>query len=285
VTTTAAGTWSSEKAWSDGGGGNSAYVSKPAWQVGVAMTGSNRGVPDISSDADPGSGVPVYDSTKYENYVGWNVFGGTSVSTPCLAGMTNLSGGAFTGTTAFLQVLYSKYATTPYPFRDITTGTASSKNASNPALVGWDYATGVGTPIATTSLSPVTISVPPSPVGLLSGTSAAFTATVSGAASAAVEWSASGGTITPGSPSSSASFSAAATGVYTLTATAAAYPSATATITVDVHQDDFLDPAVSGLDVLDLVGHFGASDPALALAGDQVVSLLDLDLMLQKLGW
>jgi len=146
VATNSAGTWTGESAWSSGGGGNSTYVSKPAWQTGVTMTGSHRGVPDISSDADPNTGVAVYDSTSYQGYSGWMVFGGTSVSSPCMAGMVNVSGLTFTSTTQFLTTLYSNYLNSPSVFRDVTTGSNGF-----PALMGWDYATGVGTPLGASS--------------------------------------------------------------------------------------------------------------------------------------
>lgn len=141
VATDSGGGFVSESAWADGGGGNSAYIPKPAWQAGVSMTGSRRGVPDLASDADPNTGVSVYDSTSYQGYKGWMVFGGTSVSSPCLAGMLNASGVSYASTTAFLTSLYSLYQTTPSVFRDITTGSNGF-----PALVGWDYTTGVGAP-------------------------------------------------------------------------------------------------------------------------------------------
>jgi kumamolisin len=146
VATDSHGNFTGETAWADGGGGNSAYIPKPSWQAGVSMTGSHRGVPDISSDADPNTGVAVYDSTAYQGYKGWMVFGGTSVSSPCLAGMVNASGVSFTSTTAFLTNLYSLYLHTPSVFRDITSG-----NNGFPALVGWDYTTGVGAPTGTSS--------------------------------------------------------------------------------------------------------------------------------------
>ena len=145
VTTNSSGVWTAEAAWSDGGGGNSRYEKKPTWQSGISkITGTGRGVPDISWDADPNSGVCVYDSTSYEGYVGWLVFGGTSVSSPSLAGAANssLPAGTFANTTAFLTNLYGNFKTTPSLFRDITTGTAGR----NKAGAGWDYCTGVGVP-------------------------------------------------------------------------------------------------------------------------------------------
>ena len=147
VTTNATGGFTGESAWTSGGGGNSAYTPRPSWQSGVTMTGTRRGTPDISSDADPATGVAVYDSTPYQGYKGWMVFGGTSVSSPCMAGMLNASGASYANTTAFLNSLYTKFLSTPKVFRDITSGSNGF-----PALAGWDYTTGVGAPMGATSV-------------------------------------------------------------------------------------------------------------------------------------
>ncbi|WP_243302156.1 S53 family peptidase [Geothrix oryzisoli] len=146
VATDANGAFTGETGWSSGGGGNSPYEAKPSWQVAVSMTGSGRGVPDISSDADPNTGVAVYDTTSYHGRSGWWVVGGTSVSSPCMAGMVNLGGGTFTNTTQLLTAIYANYLNPPATpvFRDITSGSNGF-----PCLVGWDYVTGVGSPQGT----------------------------------------------------------------------------------------------------------------------------------------
>src|SRR5207302_9279392 len=51
----------SEIAWSGSGGGTSLYVSQPAYQAGVQTTG-HRTIPDVAFDADPFTGVGIYDS-------------------------------------------------------------------------------------------------------------------------------------------------------------------------------------------------------------------------------
>src|SRR6266436_5753364 len=65
VNTNSSGGFLSETGWSGSGGGPSAFESRPSYQNGiVAIVGSARGIPDISSDADPNTGVSVYDSTR-----------------------------------------------------------------------------------------------------------------------------------------------------------------------------------------------------------------------------
>src|SRR5213596_2512176 len=87
------GAFLSESGWSGSGGGPSKYEPKPSYQSGVANTSSTRrSAPDFSFDAYPHSGVSVYDSTQCQGLSGWLVFGGTSVSSPSLAGIVNLAG-------------------------------------------------------------------------------------------------------------------------------------------------------------------------------------------------
>ena len=74
------GSYGSESAWDGSGGGQSAYVSKPAFQNGF-QSSSYRQVPDVAFVADQDSGVKVY----YNN--GWYAVGGTSLSAPCWAGL------------------------------------------------------------------------------------------------------------------------------------------------------------------------------------------------------
>jgi subtilase family serine protease len=135
------GNFNGEKGWSGSGGGNSLYIPKPDWQSDNTTTpptligGSNRSVPDLSSDSDPNTGVLVYWSG------GWYRFGGTSVASPCLAGMANLNG--VTGdSTQFLSGLYSRYLSQVSPYYDVMTGSAGSFSCKT----GWDFVTGVGSP-------------------------------------------------------------------------------------------------------------------------------------------
>ena len=86
----------SESVWNDAygaaGSGCSALVSKPSWQNDRGCT--KRSQSDVAFDADPEYGVAVYDSTAYEGYSGWLVFGGTSVASPAIAAAFALAGNA-----------------------------------------------------------------------------------------------------------------------------------------------------------------------------------------------
>src|SRR5262245_7184335 len=132
----------SETGWSGSGGGSSKYEPRPAFQNAISgIVGNSRGVPDFSFDADPQTGVSVYDSTSCHGLVNWMVFGGTSVSAPSLAGIVNLA--AHNNGSNELAILYNGYGSDlDYynNFRDITSGSAGSFTAAS----HWDFVTGVG---------------------------------------------------------------------------------------------------------------------------------------------
>jgi subtilase family serine protease len=147
VQTNNSGSFTGETGWSGSGGGPSKYEVIPSYQSVISsIVGGARGIPDVSSDADPNTGVSVYDTTRYQGRSGWFVIGGTSVSSPCLAGMSNLSGHSYTSSTAELTNIYNRLGTSS--FRDILIGTAGSFSCTN----GWDFVTGVGSPQGTTGL-------------------------------------------------------------------------------------------------------------------------------------
>ena len=91
------GGFTGETGWSSGGGGCSAYETAPSAQSsfpqygGVACAGK-RATPDVSLDADPASGVSVYDSTPYQGRTGWLRVGGTSASSPMWAARAAVAG-------------------------------------------------------------------------------------------------------------------------------------------------------------------------------------------------
>lgn len=141
------GTYKSETGWSGSGGGLSTYVSIPDYQESVSnIVGNYRGNPDISWVADPNTGAAVYDTTPYEKQSGWFQVGGTSLSSPSLAGVVALidqSLGHSLDSYDFLTDLYaatnSSYNTN---YHDITSGSNGDYNAKS----GYDLVTGIGTP-------------------------------------------------------------------------------------------------------------------------------------------
>jgi subtilase family serine protease len=147
VNRNASGDFVSETTWSSGGGGPSAYEPVPSYQAPVVnLVGKKRGTPDISFDANPNTGVFIYDSTPYDGASGWWIIGGTSVATPSLAGIVNLAGHIYSSSAAELEEIYSicgigsSTNCLSANFRDITSGTAGRYRAAP----GWDFTTGVG---------------------------------------------------------------------------------------------------------------------------------------------
>jgi len=143
------GNYQSESGWSDGGGGISQYESQPAYQNGVVtQSTSQRATPDVSMNADPNTGVAVYDSFNNGTQTPWEQVGGTSLSCPSWAGIIAIAdqGRALAGEASLdgvkdtLPMLYKLPAS---DFHDITTG-----NNGFPAGPGYDLVTGIGTPVA-----------------------------------------------------------------------------------------------------------------------------------------
>ncbi len=135
------GTFSSETGWSGSGGGCSVYETANTAQSSFSQYGQvncagKRATPDVSLDADPNSGVSVYDSYGYNGQSGWFTVGGTSASSPMWAARSADTGGAVNA--AFV---YASNIT----FRDITVG-----NNGAACLVGYDLVTGMGSWTGTT---------------------------------------------------------------------------------------------------------------------------------------
>ena len=109
-----------------------------------------RSTPDISFNADPNSGVWVYDTDEGGK---WYIVGGTSLSSPALAGIVNsannrlsmassAAGGYYQASE--LNLLYSQLSTYTMfhnNFYDVTTG-----SNGHAAGTGYDQCTGVGSP-------------------------------------------------------------------------------------------------------------------------------------------
>jgi hypothetical protein len=181
--------WGEEAAWIGSGGGCSLNFTAQPWQSEVgdwAAVGceGHRAVSDISADADPYTGVAVYDSVPYIPLGGglksatvfdWTPIGGTSASTPMIAAMFALAGGSH-GVEYPAQTLYSHLGSAA--LHDITEGStgkcrgeysAGCSGSTSPlsltdcgqgawvcnTTVGYDGPTGVGTPNGIDALEPV----------------------------------------------------------------------------------------------------------------------------------
>jgi subtilase family serine protease len=132
----------SENTWQDSSGGLSKFETRPTFQNVVKQTvGKARGTPDWSFDANPNSGVWVFNSNPTFG-TGWFVVGGTSVSAQALAGILNAAGAFNASSQAELQEVYN-HMTNPKQFRDINYGNCGS-NISDFAVSGYDLCTGIG---------------------------------------------------------------------------------------------------------------------------------------------
>ncbi|MCL1552274.1 S53 family peptidase [Xanthomonas nasturtii] len=130
-----------EQAWANGGGGQSKFFARPAWQKDLRLTDaqhqsrqlSMRGVPDVAANADSQTGY----------YLSINgqpaVMGGTSAAAPLWAALLARIYGANGMQPHF--VLPRLYGRTD-AFRDIVAG----DNAGFRASAGWDATTGLGVP-------------------------------------------------------------------------------------------------------------------------------------------
>ncbi|MBB5035727.1 S53 family peptidase [Prosthecobacter vanneervenii] len=138
------GAVTSETGWSGSGGGLSAYYAKPSWQS-TFTSATRRAVPDVSYDADPATGFPVYIS-NYNGTTGWIQVGGTSAGAPQWAAQQALINAARTTSMSSTGSYIYSDATRAYAtdFYDITSGS----NGAYTATPGLDLVTGLGSPNA-----------------------------------------------------------------------------------------------------------------------------------------
>jgi kumamolisin len=203
-----AGSWSSETAWSDSGGGISPDgIAIPSWQkLSGVINSSNKGSttlrngPDVSANANFTYYVCADQTTCTANE-----YGGTSFAAPLWAGYIALvnqqlvSEGkptiGFINPTIYAQNVTSSYAA---DFHDITSGTSGSYSA----VTGYDLVTGWGSPnsgliatLTSTSTTPgFSISASPTSVSVVQGSSGSstITSTVTGGFNSAIALSATG---------------------------------------------------------------------------------------------
>ena len=204
-TSSAAGPWSSETAWVDGGGGISPdKYAIPSWQTSAASGCSScsktyRNGPDVSANANFTFYVCADQTTCTANE-----YGGTSFAAPMWAGylaLVNEQAVTNNGkTVGFINpTLYSIGAGSSYTsdFHDITSGSNGFS-----ATTGYDLATGWGSPngsglitaLAGSAAPGFSLSASPNSVSVVQGGSgeSTITSSVTGGFDSAVTLSASG---------------------------------------------------------------------------------------------
>jgi PKD repeat protein len=122
----------SESAWSGAGSGCDTQFATPPYQPSTSC--GHRAYADVSADADPATGLRIYENNS------WYLVGGTSLSTPLIASYYAITG----VTTSTSQWAYSDSSL----LNDIVSGTNGSCAAGISSIcnagVGFDGPTGVG---------------------------------------------------------------------------------------------------------------------------------------------
>jgi kumamolisin len=149
------GNFMNEASWDLAGGGASLYEAIPSYQSSISsIVGTVRGVPDVSLDSNPVTGLWVYDSFGYALSIndealanaGWAIVGGTSAASPTWAGILNNAAtrnSSFAASTnAELTKMYGNKAVAG-DFRDIILGFCGPYEGYTTAS-GWDACAGIG---------------------------------------------------------------------------------------------------------------------------------------------
>jgi kumamolisin len=195
VTTGGGGSWMSETAWVDSGGGISPdSIAIPSWQqIAGVINSTNKGSttlrngPDVSANANFTFYVCADQTTCTANS-----YGGTSFAAPMWAGLIALANQqAFTSgkpAVGFLNpTIYAQNVGSSYgaDFHDVTSG----KSGSYSAVTGYDLVTGWGSPnsnlitalLSGSSSTPsLSVSASPAAVSVVQGKSGSTTITTTG---------------------------------------------------------------------------------------------------------
>jgi hypothetical protein len=137
------GYYGAEGGWSGSGGGYSNYEAEPSFQYSAQSSG-RRTSPDVAYDANPNTGVLVYNTVGLQpGQSGWWIDGGTSAGAPQWAGIFALVDQArgvygLGSLGAGQKAIYNLSGT---DLHDITTGFNGYS-----AGIGYDLVTGRGTP-------------------------------------------------------------------------------------------------------------------------------------------
>jgi len=150
-------TWDSEIVWNNcngsfcaTGGSPSTFEPKPSWQ-NTLVSGTKRGVADITFDADANSGAIIVVDGGYQQW------GGTSLASPIFVGFWSRVIAAKGTAVGFAAPLL--YQLPAADFHDITVG----NNNGYQAKVGYDFASGRGSLIMSSVINDIGIVGPPPP--------------------------------------------------------------------------------------------------------------------------
>ena len=153
------GTTFQESVWNSNGGASGGGFSKffpaPSFQQSLPSSvqgelNKQRGVPDVSADADPSTGLAFYVDGQ------WSLTGGTSAAAPVWAALMAIADQMAGHPLGFINPTLYKLASSSHyaqDFRDVTSGTNTYVGKGVDvqgfqATQGWDAATGLGTPNA-----------------------------------------------------------------------------------------------------------------------------------------
>jgi subtilase family serine protease len=156
LTLNAQDNYQSESSWTGSGGGVSAYENEPLFQeqFGVPNDHGYRVVPDVSLDANPGTGYAVYNSVPYQGAEGWFQVGGTSAATPewaaAIAIVNSMRAASnkapYTGSASALYPMNTRLDA--LTFNPINRPTLSGCPIVCHVIAGYDVYTGLGSPQA-----------------------------------------------------------------------------------------------------------------------------------------
>ncbi len=187
---TSTGAWQSESAWATGGGGCSRYETAspaqaafPTYDQANATCAGKRATPDLSLDANPSTGVAVYDTERVTGLSGWIQVGGTSAATVMTA--------AHAAETATLVDAADVYG------GSLKTYNVTSGSNGHTCVAGYNLCTGLGswnTAVGTVGASPTgSLSFSASTVTVTAGTPVQLSVSLSAAQTGAVPVTVSAG--------------------------------------------------------------------------------------------
>lgn len=138
--TAASGAYRGESVWPKTGGGFSEWFRRPTWQHGPGIPSSQkqRGIPDVAFDANPKTGLQLYENGRLV------AVGGDSAGGPAWATIAALANEVAGHPLGFLNPRLYAIARSPddhLAFHDVVRG-----SNGYPARPGWDPATGLGSP-------------------------------------------------------------------------------------------------------------------------------------------